>query len=453
MPYLADHSMNENYPTTKSDDFSHHTKEHASSYPTTHHTATTKTSSNHNNWNATLSYSGRESSDKKRDAQTAFSSSHSYPSVTQVPSWTSWSYPQYSEAASHHYYALQSQTLSAPAPPPMPPSSWYPYIYYRPTDPYMPVSTTATTPPSLAAAFAPPAPAHPSLPYYFPSYQDQDHHSSLNAYNTIEPRKYEEGNWDQSSGATHYSSTVNHSYGPYDCDTDDDNNNSNSNDIFTPLNSADNDHDTLPMGQRNSKLVYNLTDEDVLCGRGAPSQFHPGNHFFRQLVLEYQPSYVARKRAEKPEIALQLVERIKSRGGRFLKRTKRPGIGPCGHFCWIDIGDQRAYEKACQALREGAPDLRKKMAGDELWSAALYSSTAASQDTQTSMRSTTATTTSVKDNHFVSNLNHPEIATVTPESIKNTNEKIRSDIHDLKIDMDALKHQHDDRDAESSPYE
>ena len=48
------------------------------------------------------------------------------------------------------------------------------------------------------------------------------------------------------------------------------------------------------------------------------------------------------------------------------------------HFFWVDppthrqdIGEQRAYEKACQALREGAPNLRAKVAAKEVAAAAL----------------------------------------------------------------------------------
>lgn len=38
-----------------------------------------------------------------------------------------------------------------------------------------------------------------------------------------------------------------------------------------------------------------------------------------------------------------------------------------------EIGEQRAYEKACQALREGAPDVRRKLATQEVAAAALCS--------------------------------------------------------------------------------
>ena len=40
-----------------------------------------------------------------------------------------------------------------------------------------------------------------------------------------------------------------------------------------------------------------------------------------------------------------------------------------------DVGDQRAYEKACQALREGQPEVRRKIAAKEIAAAALCSIT------------------------------------------------------------------------------
>lgn len=121
----------------------------------------------------------------------------------------------------------------------------------------------------------------------------------------------------------------------------------------------------------SEELIYEIHDADVLCGRGAPTHRHAGNQYFRSLVDRFQSSYLAARRVEKPEIASQLVELIRERGGRFLKRTKIDGVGPSGHFCWIDIGEQRAYEKACQSLREGAPHLRRSLAAKEVASAAL----------------------------------------------------------------------------------
>ena len=122
----------------------------------------------------------------------------------------------------------------------------------------------------------------------------------------------------------------------------------------------------------STELVYEVRDHDVLCGRGAPTSWHPGNQFFRLLIDKYQGPYLAAKRMDKPEIAMQLVALVRERGGRFLKRTKvvssaRNSVSASrGHFAWQDIGEQRAYEKACQALREGAPEIRRHMAAKEI---------------------------------------------------------------------------------------
>jgi hypothetical protein len=140
------------------------------------------------------------------------------------------------------------------------------------------------------------------------------------------------------------------------------------------------------------ELIYDINDHDVLCGRGAPTSWHPGNQFFRLLVDKYQGQYLAAKRMDKPEIAMHVVALVQERGGRFLKRTKvvssssssprrsshpssssSPLIGSRGHFAWQDIGEQRAYEKACQALREGAPEIRKHLASKEAIAAGLHS--------------------------------------------------------------------------------
>lgn len=52
-----------------------------------------------------------------------------------------------------------------------------------------------------------------------------------------------------------------------------------------------------------------------------------------------------------------LINLIRERGGRFLKRAESQLYG---ETLWIDIGDERAREKTCQALREGAPEIRRR---------------------------------------------------------------------------------------------
>lgn len=118
-----------------------------------------------------------------------------------------------------------------------------------------------------------------------------------------------------------------------------------------------------PQASGSSEEVSQVGPNDVLCGRGAPTNYHPGNEFFRDLVKQYQSNYLASKRADKPFVATHIVNIIQSRGGRFLRRYKRNGVSwERGHFVWVEVDPQKAYEKACQALREGAPEIRRKMA-------------------------------------------------------------------------------------------
>ena len=73
-------------------------------------------------------------------------------------------------------------------------------------------------------------------------------------------------------------------------------------------------------------------------------------------MKQYQSDYLKAKKRDKPQVAAVVVEKIRQNGGRFLRRvlTKSDGV------VWVDIGDVRAREKTCQALREGAPEIRRR---------------------------------------------------------------------------------------------
>ena len=68
-------------------------------------------------------------------------------------------------------------------------------------------------------------------------------------------------------------------------------------------------------------------------------------------------------------VALQVVKKIRENGGRFLKKH---GINRKGEVLYVEIGLEKAQEKTSQALREGAPELRRQKAN-----AATCGSTAA----------------------------------------------------------------------------
>lgn len=98
-----------------------------------------------------------------------------------------------------------------------------------------------------------------------------------------------------------------------------------------------------------------ITAEDVLCGRGAGANTHPGNIKFRTLIGEYQLLYLSSKPLDKANIAKCIVAKITCNGGRFLKRSDVEGLDGSTISFWCDIGYKAAREKTCQALRERSP--------------------------------------------------------------------------------------------------
>lgn len=98
-----------------------------------------------------------------------------------------------------------------------------------------------------------------------------------------------------------------------------------------------------------------LQDLDIVCGRGAPTNYHYGNQVFKKVVEDYQTAYLCAKRSDKPHLAMKIMDIIKNSGARFVKREKT-----AGYFSWVEIDGKGAYEKVCQALRDGAPDVRRK---------------------------------------------------------------------------------------------
>ena len=131
--------------------------------------------------------------------------------------------------------------------------------------------------------------------------------------------------------------------------------------------------------------IDGLLPTDVLCGRGMNTSVHPGrsladelfglthsalphliltyvppstgNLAYKKIIKKYEMEYICSKRSVKPKIAMKLVEDFRSNNIRFVKRERDDN----GRFYWIDIGEQRAYEKVCQSLREGATSLRRQM--------------------------------------------------------------------------------------------
>jgi len=101
-----------------------------------------------------------------------------------------------------------------------------------------------------------------------------------------------------------------------------------------------------------------VQDEDVLSGRGGATNIHPGNRYFRDLINENRLIYLKAKKNDKPDISRAIVNKVRQRNGRFLKKRDETGL-------WYEIGDNLAREKTSQALRQRAPQFRKMMRASE----------------------------------------------------------------------------------------
>jgi len=102
---------------------------------------------------------------------------------------------------------------------------------------------------------------------------------------------------------------------------------------------------------------FQLTNNDVLCGRGGLTNHHPGNVFFRRMVRMRQEDYLRASKRDKAGVARDIVDTIRKLDppGRFLKKdSTNPGM-------WVEIGNRKAREKTSQALREGAPEKREEL--------------------------------------------------------------------------------------------
>lgn len=115
--------------------------------------------------------------------------------------------------------------------------------------------------------------------------------------------------------------------------------------------------DPKPPKQGTRARAEEISCTDVLCGRGGQSNHHPGNIFFRRLVRAKQEEYLKANKREKTLVAKDIVKLIRMLNppGRFLKKDSKD------ENFYVDVGDVQARNKASQALREGAPELREEL--------------------------------------------------------------------------------------------
>ena len=174
--------------------------------------------------------------------------------------------------------------------------------------------------------------------------------------------------------------------------------------IVTPPTTTSSTSSTSATAFTPSTPFVTLQDMDIVCGRGAPTNYHIGNEIFRGLVSNYHTNYFCAKRSEKPHIAMKVLDVLQSRGARFVRRQKGgryPSAAAVATAAassrkqqsnvttsktrkseedkgsslplssslsssssssyWVEVPHKLAYEKVCQALRDGAPQVQRQI--------------------------------------------------------------------------------------------
>ena len=96
-------------------------------------------------------------------------------------------------------------------------------------------------------------------------------------------------------------------------------------------------------------------ENDVLLGRGTPTNVRRGNVQFRFLIKCYKEDYISRKdHYGKYLVTMEVHQRIKNLlpPGRFMRHDSNINK-------WIEIDDKEARNKISQALRDHAPGKKK----------------------------------------------------------------------------------------------
>ncbi|GAX28574.1 hypothetical protein FisN_1Hh636 [Fistulifera solaris] len=88
-----------------------------------------------------------------------------------------------------------------------------------------------------------------------------------------------------------------------------------------------------------------VTDDDVLLGRGGRSNHHAGNKRYLIEKEKIQPRYLAADKEAKTGISQELVDIVENWGGRFLKLDEETNQ-------WYRVKNIVARKKASQTLRE-----------------------------------------------------------------------------------------------------
>jgi len=100
------------------------------------------------------------------------------------------------------------------------------------------------------------------------------------------------------------------------------------------------------MDDKGNWYIREVSDVDVLCGRGGKSNHHPGNKRYRQVVGEIKNMYRNTAiKTVKTDLSRAIVDHVCAYGGRFVKKEEITGR-------YYLLNKAEARKKTSQALRE-----------------------------------------------------------------------------------------------------
>ena len=108
----------------------------------------------------------------------------------------------------------------------------------------------------------------------------------------------------------------------------------------------------VPDYNTSSHIVSSPAEVDVLCGKTSTSR-HPGNVFFRELILSKVGEYMLSvKKAQKGLIVANILKELVKNGARFMKKDKQSQQ-------WSIISPADAREKVSHAIRDRVRERKK----------------------------------------------------------------------------------------------
>jgi hypothetical protein len=84
--------------------------------------------------------------------------------------------------------------------------------------------------------------------------------------------------------------------------------------------------------------IIEISESDVLCGRGGAALRHPGNQTYRRLVNLNKGLYITCLKTEKLKISRSIVAAIREQKGRFLEKETETSFYDIGKSNTAQVG-------------------------------------------------------------------------------------------------------------------